>query len=593
MSRRGPEPGTAKAGPVAIPPHPKHGQAEAVYVYHDAAGEPLFYVCRFKTPRGKTFLQGRATANGWKWNLQGVEPTLYRLPDVLAHLEANEEHAPLYIVEGEKDVHALLDHLRKHEAPGTATTNPMGAGKWRESYTEALAGLRYAVIVCDNDELGRRHALQVADELRTIGVGRIELRRPALDHEKADVSDHLAAGYSLAELEHLDAAPDAADLAEGPLLMDVADFARVQVESPPPLWGTHAEALLVEGGFAIFAGRPGTGKTTFVIDLACHLAAGMPYPPRDTANGKAPDPWPVPRPLRIALIENEGPLELFRDKVKTKLETFGFDTIAAAGGYLGVQVWRWGSFSFADDDAFAKAQLELDTAGIDLLIGDPLNMLGVEGVGSPSDTRDFIRRLRMLGMGVRRSFLMIHHFRERVEHHEDEMRKLSGAWSGHLDSLISLAQGGSEDEARLAFPKLRWARGPLPAPRILGRVYNVAGFEALGLEDDVAMLEPVLAAKLRELREAGDGYGDERGRGWFTSRNLAEKARKGKKPVDECLKAAPHLFTMRTGQAAVALGAKKTAKLWGLNEWDAEQPAGSDAAQTSLETVAGDEEVHL
>ena len=214
-----------------------------------------------------------------------------------------------------------------------------------------------------------------------------------------------------------------------------------------------------------------------MLDLACHLAAGLPWPPRDEATERAPEPWPVARPLRIALFENEGPVELFRDKAKRKLAVFPHD-IDELGGYLGVQVWRWGAFSFADDDAFTKAAVELEELRVDLVIGDPLNMLGVEGVGSPEDTRRFVHRLRMLGLGTTRAFLLLHHFRERVESTKDELRKLSGAWGGHLDSLITLAQGAADNELRLAFPKLRVgarraaAAGParqgVPARRVRG-----------------------------------------------------------------------------------------------------------------------------
>ena len=58
----------------------------------------------------------------WLWNLEGVEPVLYHLPQVIEAIQRGE---PIYVVEGEKDAEAL-------QALGlTATCNAMGAGKWR------------------------------------------------------------------------------------------------------------------------------------------------------------------------------------------------------------------------------------------------------------------------------------------------------------------------------------------------------------------------------------------------------------------------------------------------------------------------------
>jgi hypothetical protein len=81
-------------------------------------------------------------------------PQLYRFPE----LAAAGDRAPVWVVEGEKDVDALA-------ALGfVATCNPGGAGKWRTEYGEALRG-RDIIIVPDADEPGRKHALDVARSL--------------------------------------------------------------------------------------------------------------------------------------------------------------------------------------------------------------------------------------------------------------------------------------------------------------------------------------------------------------------------------------------------------------------------------------------
>jgi hypothetical protein len=565
---------------LSVPAHPKLGTPSTTYTYVTAHGAPVFASCRFETSDGKTFSQGHpsgANGNGWSWNLRGVEPVLYRLDELAEHLSSGSP-APIYIVEGEKDADRLRDYLVEHELAGVVTTSPMGAGKWKDSYTEFLRGARHVVIIVDNDEPGMKHGRAIATSLTVDGaVDRVELRRPALDHAKADLSDHLDAELELEELLPLEGLIEEtpAELAEGELLMSAEDFIALQIVPPPPLWGNEEHGLLVEGGLALFAGRPGTGKTTLIVDLALHLAAGLPYPPTDPKNSRAPEPWLVDRPLNIALIENEGPLELFRDKLRRKMEAFPHEV----KGYLGVQVWRWGAFSFADTDAFAKAAIELEAKSIDLVIGDPLGLLGVEGVGSPDETGRFVMRLRQLGLGTRRAFLLIHHFRQKREKEDDELSALSGAWSQHLDSLITLSQGAAANELRLAFPKLRWSRAELPKPIVLGKVYARAGFEALAEEDDVTIFEPKLVAKLEETRAAGAGY-----HGYLVATQLANGIGQ-RKAVEAALNGAPHLFVLREGQAAKALGAKTNSKLWGLKSWGEEELEAAEPATAPTEPL--------
>lgn len=503
-------------------------------------------VCRYP---GKKFLQYRPDGQGgWKLGLDELVPVPYRLPELLEHLASNTAD-PLYIVEGEKDADAI------NEQGYTATCNPMGAGKWREEYSEWFAGARNVIIVADNDEPGRAHAGLVARELGTVGVVPTQLR----SKQGKDVSDHLAAGLPLEELVPLEGAAEFERI-----FMDAYDFVDQQVEPPQPLWGSREHIIIPAGGLVVAAGRPGVGKTTWVVDLACHLAAGLAYPP--PGDEHAPEPWPVPRPLRVVLIENEGPIEMFRDKLGQKLERWPHPP-GDVGGWLGVQVWRWGAFSFADTDTYDKVRAELDELDIDLVIGDPLSMLGTEGVGSPAETRDFVQLIRGLGLGHGRAFLFLHHFRERVERNEDELARISGAWGPHLDTLMTLQPMGREEEARLAFPKLRWGRGRSPEPIVLGKIYNTQSFAGLRKEGDMAALEPLIVGELQRRRDGNEGYG---GNGWATYAQLAPTIAGGraKDRVKKTLEAAPHLFAMVTGDEARQLGAKaKTAKLWGLREW--------------------------
>jgi hypothetical protein len=162
----------------------------AAYDYKDASGKLLFQVCR---TADKRFFQRRPDGKGgWLNGLGGIQPVLYRLPEVLQALKQGET---IFIPEGEKDV----DNLARLGL--AATTNPMGAGKWRDHYSNWLKGAN-VVILPDNDEPGRKHAQQVAQSLYGKAASVKVLELPGLP-EKGDVSDWLAAGGTREELLEL------------------------------------------------------------------------------------------------------------------------------------------------------------------------------------------------------------------------------------------------------------------------------------------------------------------------------------------------------------------------------------------------------
>ena len=154
------------------------------YPYVDEQETLLFQVVRFEP---KDFRQRRPDSQGgWQWNLEGVRRVLYRLPEVLAAVKAGKT---IHVVEGEKDVHA------GERAGAVATTCPMGAGKWRPEYSEALRGA-HVVIVADADKTGRDHARAVATALEGIAAS-VRIVEAAVGK---DMHDHLTAGKTLSEL---------------------------------------------------------------------------------------------------------------------------------------------------------------------------------------------------------------------------------------------------------------------------------------------------------------------------------------------------------------------------------------------------------
>jgi RecA-family ATPase len=147
----------------------------ALYDYKDADRTLLYQVLRLEP---KSFRQRRPNGNGgWTWKLD-ERRVLYRWPELLEFPDAT-----VFITEGEKDADRVA------QLNLCATT--VAYGKWTNECVAALAG-RDVVILQDNDEAGRKKALETAAALhgtaRTIRV--VEL--PDLPN-RGDVSDWLDA----------------------------------------------------------------------------------------------------------------------------------------------------------------------------------------------------------------------------------------------------------------------------------------------------------------------------------------------------------------------------------------------------------------
>jgi hypothetical protein len=161
----------------------------ATYDYLDESGKLLFQTLRYEP---KDFRQHRPDGQGgWIWNLDGVRCVPYRLPELLK----SSMQDFVFIAEGEKDCDRLSG------MGFTATTCPMGAGKWLNEYNKYFEG-RLVVILPDNDTAGKKHAEQVANSLYGI-AGEVKIvDLPGLP-EKGDVSDWLDAGHDKTELIQL------------------------------------------------------------------------------------------------------------------------------------------------------------------------------------------------------------------------------------------------------------------------------------------------------------------------------------------------------------------------------------------------------
>jgi hypothetical protein len=206
-------------------------QIVATYTYCSEGGAFLFETVRLLP---KDFRQRRRDGKGgWIWDIKGVPRVLYRLPQLL-----NADPAqPVFITEGEKDADnlAALDLV--------ATTNAMGAGTWRDEYSNALRD-RHVVILPDNDTPGRDHAQKVMASLKGVAKSVKVLELPNLP-PGGDVSDWLAAGGTKeALLQMVAAAPGEAIAAEAAETLPV-ELPWPEPPGEPAFYGLPGEIVRV------------------------------------------------------------------------------------------------------------------------------------------------------------------------------------------------------------------------------------------------------------------------------------------------------------------------------------------------------------
>lgn len=174
-----------------IPCRDRGHKRVAEYLYRDENGAVVHGVTRCDH---KCFAQWRpdaASPTGRRWKLTDkegnrlVRTVPYRLPELL---KAKEADRVIWVCEGEKDVHALVDHGL------AATCNAQGSGKWTTDHAQFLESAD-VTIVADRDEKGRQHAEQVVKTLQ--GIARSVYVVQA--KQGKDAYDHFAAGYKDSE----------------------------------------------------------------------------------------------------------------------------------------------------------------------------------------------------------------------------------------------------------------------------------------------------------------------------------------------------------------------------------------------------------
>ena len=246
--------------------------------------------------------------------------------------------------------------------------------------------------------------------------------------------------------EPLLAAADLADTAaivdptpdEPPTLKFTAleEFAAVDEPGAESLASSaNGEAAIAAGSDILVYGDGGAGKTSLVIDLSFKLAAG--------------DTWldlvTPARPLRIAIVENEGPRPMLRRKLNRKLAG------ASLAGRIVVLEEPWGELTFADSTHLHALAAAATTLDLDLLVVGPLISAGQFPLGgTPTEVATFEEHTKELRRLIDRPLAIL------LVHHENQAGRVSGAWGRFGDTHMHITALG-HGKTRLHWAKARWA----------------------------------------------------------------------------------------------------------------------------------------
>ncbi|UCE55764.1 MAG: AAA family ATPase [Desulfobacterales bacterium] len=400
------------------------------YDYTNTNGDLIFQVCRMEP---KDFRQRRPDGKGgFIWNLKGIDPVIYRLPEVV---KADE----ILIVEGEKD----CDNLAK--LVFAATCNPMGAKKWRNKYGEYLKGKR-VVLIPDNDNEGKEHMAQVGASLKGQTANLKLIQLPGLP-SKGDVSDFISGFKSTEEAaERLSILIENAKPYQPPKTYTIEDaiLTTKQVcELPIATRKCYLHPWLKEDSINLITGWAGYGKTWFAQGIADSVTKGEPF-----------GPWECEVSVPVLFLDGEMSLQdtqerIFSLMLNTERENRFYFYSDAYANQLGLQ-----RAHLANEKWRSKIKQILTTRKIKLFIIDNLASLA-SGLDENSKKdydpiNQWFLELRFAGI----STLMLHHT------NKDGGQRGTSAREDNIDISILLKRPNdyvTEDGARFiaSFKKQR------------------------------------------------------------------------------------------------------------------------------------------
>ncbi len=397
---------------------------EAIYQYHDAQGRVIFEKVRYS---GKRFVQRKPAKGGYEYKLGDIQKPLYRLPQLLI---ANE----IFVCEGEKDADNLLAAFAGEKLPDeiriTATTNFDGAGKWRNEYAPFFAGKK-AVIFPDNDEIGRKHADQVAASIYPYVAGLKVVNLSGLA-DKGDVSDYLQ-GHSVADLiAEIKKTPQWRP-AESPQKLFVS--APVFINQAPQEINWLIEGVIERGANGFFSAVPKGGKSWAAVDMALSLALGCDWLG-----------FRVPQPVRVALVSREDNPSLTAWRIRHLFNGKSCAIPALIDSNLYVNSRRESSELMLDNrEQMAELMAALKQLGTQFAIFDVFNVLHAADENDNQEMRTILRQLSNIQAEVGCDIGVVHHYNKSSELGSMTQRlRGSSAIAGWAEWMVGISMAEEE-----------------------------------------------------------------------------------------------------------------------------------------------------
>ena len=409
-------------------------KAEALHVYANASGDPVYWRIRCKHPdTGAKWIRpmhwnGIAFVNGEPPLLEEGKP-LYQVPELLAADPASL----VLIVEGEW----CADHLHRR---GLIVITSGSCSSASGADWTPLRG-RHCLLWPDNDAPGSKYADEAAAILQSLGcaVELIDVEPLGLP-DKGDAADWLALHpdakaadvLALARSE-VDANRPAASMVDAMPRVILTRGSDVQPEAVDWLW----DGWLAAGKLHLIGGAPGTGKTTLAASLAAIITCGGRWPDGKRAETGSVVFWSG---------EDDN-----SDTLNPRLRAAGADMTRV----FTVDGVREGGERYPFDPACDVEALRAALAGISgvrLIVIDPIVSAVAKDSHNNGDVRRGLQPLVDLGMQLGAAVLGVTHFSKGTSG-RDPVERITGSLA--FAALARLVMVTAKQEADGERPERR------------------------------------------------------------------------------------------------------------------------------------------
>ncbi len=337
----------------------------------------------------------------------------------LYHADRVGDAPVVYVVEGEKDVHAI------EAAGGIAVCSAMGAGKAKHFDWTQLAG-KSCVVVADKDKPGYAHAHDVAELLAPIAAA-VRVVEPAIGK---DAADHIAADRALDDFVSINVDPAEGAIEHRLSVLRIDREARRRLDEEerpqvvlPPVKSlatllaepdTHTayriDQVMPADGRIMASAQFKGGKSTLIANMIRSLSDTEPFLGRFTVHTPA---------QHLVLIDDE----LAENTIRRWLRDQGIVNTAAVADVVALR-GKLAAFNLIDDRTRSQWAARLRDLGCDYLILDCLRpVLDALGLDESRDGGKFLVAFDALldEAGVRDA-MVVHHMGHASERSRGDSR---------------------------------------------------------------------------------------------------------------------------------------------------------------------------